>query len=197
MLSIKAAFLPKQATLIAGGMADTVFVMAYLSVIMGLLLASPVIFYEIIAFIKPALYDNEKKVVGYYLGGFIGTLALGENGVFPYYSNLFSNTYLLYNAGRLAAIHFHSGLLQRIFTLFVVCGVFYTIPVFIVMLVHVGVLPMKYLRGRNKIIVYVIILMLFGFCGSNSDYGLNYVGPLCSFLSWRLTLEEELIRHEN
>ena len=44
MLRIKADFLPHQATLIAGGMADTVFVMAYLSIIIGLLLASPVIF---------------------------------------------------------------------------------------------------------------------------------------------------------
>jgi Sec-independent protein secretion pathway component TatC len=77
MVRLKDVFLPKQATLIAGGMADTVFAMAYLSVIIGVLLASPVIFYEVIAFIKPALYDNEKKVLGYYLGSFIGLLALG------------------------------------------------------------------------------------------------------------------------
>ena len=50
MLRIKADFLPHQATLIAGGMGDTVFVMAYLSIIIGLLLASPVIFYEVVAF---------------------------------------------------------------------------------------------------------------------------------------------------
>ena len=162
MLSIKAAFLPKQATLIAGGMADTVFVMAYLSVIMGLLLASPVIFYEIIAFIKPALYDNEKKVVGYYLGGFIGTLALGATMAYfliiPISFRIL--IYFTMQGGSLPYI-FIQDFYNWIFTLFVVCGVFYTIPVFIVMLVHVGVLPMKYLRGRNKIIVYVIILMLF------------------------------------
>ena len=52
-----------------------------------------------------------------------------------------------------------------IFTLFVICGVFYTIPVFIVMLVHVGILPVKFLRGRNKLIAYVVILMVFWIFG--------------------------------
>ena len=48
-----------------------------------------------------------------------------------------------------------------IFTLFVICGIFYTIPVFLVMLVHARILPMRFLRGRNKIVVYVILLLLF------------------------------------
>lgn len=52
-----------------------------------------------------------------------------------------------------------------IFTLFVICGVFYTIPVFFVMLVHVGVLPIKYLRGKYKIIAYVGILLGFWIFG--------------------------------
>jgi Sec-independent protein secretion pathway component TatC len=52
-----------------------------------------------------------------------------------------------------------------IFTLFVICGVFYTVPVFLVMLVHVGVLPIKFLKGKNKIIAYVIILMVFWIFG--------------------------------
>ena len=52
-----------------------------------------------------------------------------------------------------------------IFTLFIICGVFYTIPIFIVMLVHVGVFPMKFLRGRNKFIIYLAILLLIWIFG--------------------------------
>jgi sec-independent protein translocase protein TatC len=52
-----------------------------------------------------------------------------------------------------------------IFTLFAICGIFYTIPVLIVMLVHLGVLPIKLLKGKNKIIVYLTILMAFWIFG--------------------------------
>ncbi len=166
MLRIKADFLPKQATLIAGGLGDTVFIMAYLSIIVGLLLASPVIFYEVVAFVKPALYDNEKKVLGYYLGSFIGLLALGA--AMAYFLIVpISFRILIYFTmqGGSVPFIFIKDFYNWIFTLFVICGVFYTVPVFVVMLVHVGVLPMKFLRGRNKIIAYVIILVAFWIFG--------------------------------
>ncbi len=166
MLRIKTDFLPKQATLIAGGLGDTVFIMAYLSIIVGLLLASPVIFYEVVAFVKPALYENEKKVLGYYLGSFIGLLTLGA--AMAYFLIVpISFRILIYFTmqGGSVPFIFIKDFYNWIFTLFVICGVFYTVPVFVVMLVHVGVLPMKFLRGRNKIIAYVIILVAFWIFG--------------------------------
>jgi len=166
MLKIKAEFLPKQATLIAGGMADTVFVMAYLSIIMGLLLASPVIFYEIVAFVKPALYDNEKKVIGNYLGSFIGTLALGATiAYFLIVPVSFKILIYFTMQGGAMPLFFIKDFYNWIFALFIICGVFYTIPVFIVMLVQVGVFPMKFLRGRNKFFIYLAILLLIWIFG--------------------------------
>jgi sec-independent protein translocase protein TatC len=166
MLRIKHDFLPHQATLIAGGMADTIFVMAYLSVIIGFLLASPVIFYEVVAFVKPALYANEKKVVGYYLGSFIGLLFLGA---FMAYFLIIPISFriLIYFTmqGGSAPLIFIKDFYNWIFTLFVICGIFYTVPVFLAMLVHVGVLPIKYLRGRNKIFAYLGILLVFWIFG--------------------------------
>ena len=52
-----------------------------------------------------------------------------------------------------------------IFTIFVISGIFYTIPVFFVILVHIGVLPIKYLRGRNKFFAYLGILLVFWIFG--------------------------------
>lgn len=166
MLRAKAAFLPSQATLIAGGLGDTVYLMAYLSIIIGLLLASPVIFYEVVAFIKPALYENEKKNLGYYLGSLIGLLALGASMAYfliiPISFRIL--IYFTLQGGSVPFI-FIKDFYSWIFTLFVLCGVFYTIPVFLVMLVHVGVLPIKFLKGKNKIIAYVAILMVFWIFG--------------------------------
>ncbi len=166
MLRVKADFLPSQATLIAGGLGDTVFIMAYLSVIIGLVLASPVIFYEVVAFVKPALYSDEKKVLGYYLGSFIGLLALGVAMAYfliiPISFRII--IYFTMQGGSVPFI-FIKDFYSWIFTLFVICGVFYTIPVFLVMLVHVGVLPVRFLKGRNKIFAYLIILMVFWIFG--------------------------------
>jgi sec-independent protein translocase protein TatC len=166
MLRIKAAFLPYQATLIAGGLGDTVYVMAFLSVVIGLLLSSPVIFYEVVAFIKPALYDNEKKVLGYYLGSFIGLLALGA--AMAYFLIIpISFRILIYFTmqGGSVPFIFIKDFYSWILTLFVLCGAFYTIPIFVLMLVHVGVLPVRFLKGRNKIIIYIGILMVFWIFG--------------------------------
>ncbi len=166
MVQLREEFLPKQATLIAGGMSDTVFAMAYLSVIVGVLLASPVIFYEVIAFIKPALYDNEKKILGYYFGSFIGLLALGVAMAFFFVIPI-SFRILIYFTIQGGATPFIviKDFYNWIYTIFVLCGVFYTIPVFVVMLVQIGILPMKYLKGRNKIFVYLAILMIFWIFG--------------------------------
>ena len=180
MLRVKADFLPSQATLIAGGLGDTVFIMAYLSIIIGLLLASPIIFYEVIAFIKPALYENEKKVLGYYFGSFIGLLALGVTMAYFLIIPI-SFRILIYFTMQGGAVPFIfiKDFYSWIFTLFVICGIFYTIPVFLTMLVQVGVLPIKYLKGRNKIFAYIIILMVFWIFGRpHSSYWLNYVSTL-------------------
>ena len=161
MMRLKDDFLPKQATLIAGGMADTVFAMTYLSVIVGFLLASPVIFYEVIAFVKPALYENEKEVLGYYLGGFLGLLILGVAMAYFFVIPIIFKI-LIYFSIQGGATPFIAikDFYNWIYTIFVVCGVFYTIPILLVMLVHVRVLPVKYLRGRNKIFAYLAMYLI-------------------------------------
>ena len=130
--------------------------MAYLSVIVGILLASPVIFYEVIAFIKPALYDNEKKVLGYYLGSFLGLVTLGVAMAFFFVIPISFRILIYFTIqGGATPFIFIKDFYNWIYTIFVLCGVFYTIPIFVVMLIHVGVLPDKYVSGRNKMFAYI------------------------------------------
>jgi len=166
MQRIKHDFLPHQATLIAGGMADTVYVYAYLSVVAGILLSSPVIMYEVYAFVKPALYENEKKFLLSYIGSFIGLLALGA--AMAYFLIIpISFRILIYFtiSGGATPFIFIKDFYSWILTLFTICGIFYTVPLFLVLLVQIGILPIRFLRGRNKIIVYVVILMVFWIFG--------------------------------
>lgn len=166
MLRVKQDFLPSQATLIAGGMADTVFVYAYLSILVGLLLASPVILYEVFRFVEPALYGNEKKALGSYAGSFVGLLALGF--VMAYFLIIpLSFRILIYftMTGGAVPFIFIKDFYNWMFALFAICGIFYTVPLIIVLLVHIGILPVRFLRGRNKFFVYLAILMVFWIFG--------------------------------
>jgi len=170
MLSVKHVFLPPEATLIAGGMGDTVFAMAYLDIILGILLASPVIFYEVYAFVRPALFDNERKVIVYYVGGFLGLLVLGAAMA---YFVIIPITFkiLIYFTLQGGAVPFINikDFYNWIFTLLAITGIFYTIPVFVVMLVQVGVFPMKWLKGRNRLLMYVVIFVVVWIFGPNPD----------------------------
>ena len=55
--------LPHNAVLIASGTCRYVFVYVYVTFLIGIVLASPVIAYELYAYVKPALYP--KKWVSY------------------------------------------------------------------------------------------------------------------------------------
>jgi len=144
--------------------------MAYLSIIMGLLLASPVIFYEVYAFVKPALYENENKVIGYYMGAFIGALVL--SGVVSYFLIIPVTfrilIYFTMQSGA-APFIFIKDFYNWVFTIFIINAVFYMIPVITVLLVQVGVLPIKYFSTRNRIIAYGVILLILWIFGPNPD----------------------------
>jgi sec-independent protein translocase protein TatC len=161
MQNLKAMFLPQGATLIAGGMADTVFLYAYLSVLIGALLSSPVWLYEFFAFVGPALRGNEKKNLYGYLLSFVGLFVLGTAMayfiVIPMTFRIL--IYFTQSAGAEAFI-FLKDFYSWTLNLFALSGVFYTIPLFIVILVHVGILPTKFLGGKNKAFLYIIMFIL-------------------------------------
>jgi sec-independent protein translocase protein TatC len=166
MLKVKHDFLPSVATLIAGGMADTIYTMTYLSFLLGLLFASPVILYEAFAFLMPALYPNEKKIIGYYISALIGLLILGF--VMAYFLIIPVSFRLLIFftiQGGAAPFIFIKDFYGWIFTLLALCAVFYTFPLLIVALVQVGVFPVKWLKGKYKLFLYLGILIAYWIFG--------------------------------
>lgn len=170
MLKLKHDFLPSQATLIAGGMASTVYAMAYLSIVLGVLMASPVIFYEIYAFVKPALYENEKKLIYYYMGGFTGVLILGAAmSYFVVIPIVFKILIYFTMKGGAAPLINIQDFYSWIYTLLAINSLIYTIPIFVLLLIHVGILPAKYLRVKKRLMLYVAIFVIVWIFGPNPD----------------------------
>ena len=161
MQKMKHDFLPAGATLIASGLVDTLFVYMYLTLLIGVVFASPIIAYEIYAFVKPALYPNEKKYILWFMGSFVGLFTLGlAMAYFVIIPITFQIlVWFITNGGAVPFIAIKD-FYNWIFMLLLASGIFYTIPVFIVLLVQFGIIPTKILSGKTKIAIYLALWMI-------------------------------------
>jgi len=158
---MKHDFLPSTATLIAGGLVDTLFVYMYMSLLVGVVLASPVIAYELYAYVEPALYPNERKYIGRFICSFVGLFVLGLAMAYfliiPITFRIL--VWFITSAGAVPFIQIKD-FYNWVLTLLLASGIFYTIPVFIVLLVQFGIIPAKVLSGKGKILTYVALFMI-------------------------------------
>jgi sec-independent protein translocase protein TatC len=158
---MKHDFLPSNATLIASGLVDTLFVYMYLTLLVGIVLASPVIAYEIYAYIRPALYPNERKYIMSFIGAFVGLFTLGLAiayfVIIPITFQIL--VWFITSAGAVPFIAIKD-FYNWVFTLLLASGIFYTIPIFVVLLVQFGIISTKVLSGKTKIAIYIALEMI-------------------------------------
>jgi sec-independent protein translocase protein TatC len=162
MQRIRHDFLPSQATLIAGGLVDTIFVYMYLSVLIGVVLAYPIIAYELYAYIRPALYPHERKHLSAYMTAFVGLFVFGL--VMAYFLIIPITfrilVWFIESGGAVPLINIKD-FYNWTLTLLLASGLFYTVPVFVVMLVQFRILPLGSISGtRRKITVYAVLLIV-------------------------------------
>lgn len=161
MQKMKHDFLPSGATLIASGLVDMLFVYMYLTMLIGVVLASPVIAYEIYAYVKPALYPNERKYISWFMGSFVGLFTLGL--VMAYFVIIpitFQILVWFITSGGAVPFIGIKDFYNWVFMLLLASGIFYTIPVFIVLLVQFRIIPAKFLSGKTKIAIYIALEMI-------------------------------------
>lgn len=161
MQKMRHDFLPSTATLIAGGLVDTLFVYMFMSLLVGVVLASPVIAYELYAFVAPALYPNERKYVGRFILCFVGLFVLGLAMAYFLIIPLTFQILIWFitSAGAVPFIQIRD-FYNWVLTLLLASGIFYTIPVFVVLLVQFGIIPAKLLSGKGKILSYAALFMI-------------------------------------
>ena len=156
MQRMKHDLLPSNAVLIASGLVDTLFVYMYLTILIGVVLASPVIAYEVYAYVKPALYPNERRYLLWFTGSFVGLFALGL--VMAYFLVIPVTFQILVwfitSGGALPLIGIKD-FYTWIIVLMLASGFFYTVPVFIVLLVQFGIIPPNLLSGKGKLALYL------------------------------------------
>ncbi|WP_348535800.1 twin-arginine translocase subunit TatC [Kocuria sp. JC486] len=148
----------REAVLNFGGVGGPFSVMVEVSVILGLILASPVWLYQLWAFITPALHKNEKRYAYAFVIAavplFLGGCALGittlPSAVFALTAFNPDNT-----ANVIDAVQYVRFVLQLVLAIGLAC----VLPVLLVGLNMIGILPGKtLLRSWRWVVIFVLLL---------------------------------------
>jgi sec-independent protein translocase protein TatC len=147
--------LPKDGKLIVTDVTGSFFVPMKVTMMVALVIALPVVLYQIWAFVAPGLYQHEKKLVVPLVGSsyilFLCGMAFAYFVVFPTIFRVMAH----YNAPLGAAMNTDiDNYLSFVLTMFIAFGVTFEVPIVVVLLVRMGVLTVKKLR---QIRPYVIV----------------------------------------
>ncbi|MGQ9542670.1 MAG: twin-arginine translocase subunit TatC [Candidatus Bathyarchaeia archaeon] len=157
---MKSDLLPSGTSLIAGGLMDTAYIYIMMAFLIGFVVSSPIIGYELYAFINPALYPSERRMIARFLLPFLGLFIFG---VVMAYLLILPLTFkiivwFIVTAGALPLINIKD-FYMMIITLLIGSGLLYTVPLFLVTLVQVGILSSRNLTENRKLL-YVGFLVL-------------------------------------
>jgi sec-independent protein translocase protein TatC len=132
----------------------------WVSIIAGLIVSSPVVFYEFWRFIKPALYDTERKYAG---GAVFFTSVLFMMGVlFGYYLIVPLSVHFLgsYNVSGDVTNQINlRSYIGSVTSISLAAGVVFLIPIFSYFLSKVGLLTPQFMKTYRKH-AYVVMLLL-------------------------------------
>ncbi len=132
----------------------------WVSIIAGFIIAAPVVFYEFWRFIKPALYDTEKKYAG---GAVFFTSVLFLMGIlFGYYLIVPLSVHFLgsYNvSGEVTNQINLRSYIGSVTSISLAAGVVFLLPIFSYFLSKVGILTPEFMKTYRKH-AYVVMLLL-------------------------------------
>lgn len=138
---------------------EAFFVRMQIAFVAGLFVASPVIFYQIWAFVSPGLYDNEKRhIIPIAL---LSALFFAGGAVFCYYIvfPFAFNFFISYSTPEIIVTPKISDYINFVLKLIFAFGVIFEMPIFTFFLARMGILTAKAMRkGRKYAIVGIFIL---------------------------------------
>jgi sec-independent protein translocase protein TatC len=153
------AHLPKGATLIATNVISPVLVPLKIALMGGFMVALPYVLYQAWAFVAPGLYSHEKRMM---LPLVVSSTLLFFVGVaFCYFLVLpaMSEFIQLWAPKSITAAPDIEQYFGFVLTLFVVFGLAFEVPIVVIVLAHLGVVPidkLKSFRGYFIVLAFII-----------------------------------------
>jgi len=153
------AHLPKGATLIATNVISPFIVPLKITMMAALLLALPVVLYQVWAFVAPGLYSHEKKLV---LPLVISSTVLFIAGVAFCYFFVFGKVFTFiqsFATKSITAAPDIEAYLSFVLTMFVAFGAAFEVPIVVVVLARMGLVSIEKLKSfRGYFIVLAFII---------------------------------------
>ena len=147
--------LPKDTHLIYTSLPEMFFIYLKVAFIAGLLLATPVIFYQLWLFIAPGLYQKEKRLVIPFVASstllFVGGALFGYFLVFPFGFKFFL-AYVSDYIKALPSVREYFSLSVKMLFAF---GIIFELPVVIFFLAKIGLVTPQFLKKNRK---YAVLL---------------------------------------
>lgn len=145
-----ASVMPDKSSMIFTGLTEGFFTYLKVAFLTGLMLATPVIFYQVWAFIAPGLYSHERKYilpftvfsVFFFLGGAI----FGYFVVFPFAFKFFMS----FNTEQITALPSMREFLAFSTKLLIAFGLAFELPIFVILLSKLGLVSIEALTKNRK-----------------------------------------------
>lgn len=159
--NLQERFLPAEAELLPLSFLAPLEVYVFVSIILGVVISLPVIAYELYKFINPALYKHERKAALQFVASFFGLFLFGFLLGYLYTVPITMRMLFLFSSllDLPPKYDFASFFSVVGFTL-LLCGLIFTFPTYIVLLVKAGILETKYITKNRKYLYGVLIIMV-------------------------------------
>ena len=158
---MKDTLLPKSVVLIQVAPGQAITAQIYVSITMGIIICMPIIFREILAFINPALYYNERRIVKEF---FFPSMLLFVAGIsFSYFIVLPSTIKFLYAYGESMGVTLFFDINQFItFTIqfLLLFGFSYQLPIIMFLFTRLRIVKPDFWKSNFRYVA--LILILFG-----------------------------------
>jgi sec-independent protein translocase protein TatC len=157
---VRSDLLPNDVTLIPGTWIDVLTIYFMMALVLGLIIASPVLGYEVYRFVNPALYPHERRAFAWFVGPFVFLLLFGA--VFSYFLILPITFRVLIEFVKVlelepifTAADFYSFILLVMLSV----GLMFTFPVFTSLLIRAGVFGAKDLASRRREVILGLLIL--------------------------------------
>ncbi len=159
--NIQERFLPAEAELIPLTFLAPLEVFVFVALILGVVISTPVISYEIYKFLNPALYKHERNMALQFVASFVGLFAGGFVFGYFYVVPLSMRTIFMFSDMlNLPPTYAFSEFFSLVGFALLVCGLLFTLPTFLILLVKAGILKTKSLTGNRKYLYGGLIIVI-------------------------------------
>ncbi len=160
---LQSDFLPADIELLPISWFAPLEVYVFVSLLLGVVISSPVIMYELYKFANPAFHQHERRLVYPFVISFTCLFMFGLTLGYLIVAPATVRAMILFaDFVGLTPTYAFSEFFSLVMTTLLLCGFIFTFPVYVVLLVKVGIITTEQIK-KNRKYIYVGVVVLIAF----------------------------------